>query len=36
VIYGATCQLRLHSVTGEGTSVRLEIPELAVPERVSA
>jgi sensor histidine kinase YesM len=36
VIYGATCQIRLHSIAGEGTSVRLEIPELAVPERASA
>jgi two-component system LytT family sensor kinase len=36
VIYGATCQLKLHSVAGEGTSVRLEIPELVVPERVPA
>jgi two-component system LytT family sensor kinase len=36
VIYGATCQLRLHSIAGEGTSVRLEIPELVIPERVSA
>ncbi len=36
VIYGAGCQLKLHSVAGEGTSVRLEIPELVVPERVPA
>jgi len=36
VIYGASCQLKLHSVAGEGTSVRLEIPELVVPERVPA
>lgn len=36
VIYGATCQLRLHSIAGEGTSVRAEIPELVMPERVSA
>ncbi|HEY8550596.1 MAG TPA: sensor histidine kinase [Vicinamibacterales bacterium] len=36
VIYGASCQLRLHSVAGEGTSVRLEIPNLVVSERISA
>ena len=36
VIYGAQCQLHLHSVAGEGTSVRLEIPDLILPERVSA
>ena len=33
VIYGASCQLHLHSVPGEGTSVRLEIPDMAAPER---
>jgi two-component system LytT family sensor kinase len=36
VIYGANYQLKLHSVPGEGTSARIEIPELAVPERASA
>ena len=36
VIYGASCQLRLHSVAGVGTTVRLEVPELAAPERISA
>jgi two-component system LytT family sensor kinase len=36
VIYGANHELRLHSVPGQGTSVRIEIPELAVPERASA
>jgi two-component system, LytTR family, sensor kinase len=36
VIYGAGCQLRLQSVPGQGTSVRLEIPELVVPQRVPA
>jgi two-component system LytT family sensor kinase len=36
VIYGANYQLRLHSVPGEGTSARIEIPELVVSERASA
>jgi two-component system LytT family sensor kinase len=36
VIYGANHQLRLHSVPGEGTSVRIEIPELLVSEKASA
>ena len=36
VIYGATCQLRLQSVRGQGTSVRLDIPDLVVAERISA
>jgi two-component system LytT family sensor kinase len=35
-IYGAHCQLKLKSVPGAGTSVSIEIPELAIPERVSA
>ena len=35
-IYGANCQLKLRSVPGEGTSVSLEIPELTMPERVTA
>ena len=36
VIYGASCQLRLHSVAGVGTSVRLEVPDMALPDRISA
>jgi two-component system LytT family sensor kinase len=36
VIYGASCQLKLQSVPGQGTSVRLEIPELVVPQSVPA
>jgi sensor histidine kinase YesM len=36
VIYGAGYQLRLHSVPGQGTSARIEIPELVVPERATA
>jgi two-component system, LytTR family, sensor kinase len=36
VIYGANHQLRFHSVPGEGTVVRLEIPELVVSERITA
>ena len=36
VIYGARCQLHLHSVAGEGTSVRLEIPDLVLGDRISA
>jgi two-component system, LytTR family, sensor kinase len=35
-IYGAHCQLKLKSVPGAGTSVSIEIPELAIPERVIA
>ena len=35
-IYGAGCQLRLSSVPGQGTWVSVEIPELSVPERVTA
>ena len=35
-IYGASCQLKLRSVPGEGTCARLEIPELLIPERVTA
>jgi two-component system LytT family sensor kinase len=35
-IYGAHCQLELKSAPGQGTSVSLEIPELAIPERVTA
>ena len=36
VIYGEAYQLRLHSVPDQGTSARIEIPELVVPERASA
>jgi two-component system LytT family sensor kinase len=37
VIYGATYQLKLQSVPGQGTSARIDIPELAVlPERATA
>jgi two-component system LytT family sensor kinase len=36
VIYGAGCQLKLQSIQGQGCSVRLEIPELVVPQRVPA
>ncbi len=36
VIYGAGCQVRLASTPGQGTSVRIEIPEIVVPERASA
>jgi two-component system LytT family sensor kinase len=35
-IYGAHYQLKLRSTPGQGTSVSLEIPELAIPERVTA
>jgi len=36
VIYGANCQLRLHSVAGEGTVAWMEIPEILASERASA
>jgi two-component system LytT family sensor kinase len=36
VIYGANYQLKLSSVPGQGTCARMEIPELLVPERVTA
>jgi two-component system LytT family sensor kinase len=36
VIYGANCELKIHSVPGEGTWARIEIPELVVPERATA
>jgi two-component system LytT family sensor kinase len=36
VIYGANYELKMHSVAGEGTSARIEIPELLVPERATA
>jgi two-component system LytT family sensor kinase len=35
-IYGASYQLRLTSTPGAGTCASIEIPELAVPERVTA
>jgi two-component system LytT family sensor kinase len=35
-IYGAGCQLKLQSVPGVGTCASVEIPELTVPERVTA
>ena len=35
-IYGAHYQLKMKSVPGAGTSVSIEIPELAIPERVIA
>ena len=35
-VYGANCQLHLKSVPGQGTWASLEIPVLAVPERVTA
>ena len=36
VIYGANYRLQLSSQPGEGTCARIEIPELVVPERVTA
>ena len=36
VIYGAPYQLKLISQPGQGTSARIEIPELAAPDRASA
>jgi len=35
-IYGAHYELKMKSVPGAGTSVSIEIPELAIPERVIA
>ena len=35
-IYGANCRLHLTSTPGLGTCVRVEIPELTLPERVTA
>ena len=35
-IYGAHYHLRLTSVPGEGTCASVEIPELGLPERVTA
>ena len=36
VIYGANYRLQLQSEPGRGTRVRMEIPELALPERAAA
>jgi two-component system, LytTR family, sensor kinase len=36
VIYGANYTLKLQSVPGQGTSARIEIPELVVSEKASA
>jgi two-component system LytT family sensor kinase len=36
VIYGANYHLKLTSVPGEGTCASIEIPDLALPERVTA
>jgi two-component system sensor histidine kinase LytS len=35
-IYGAHYQLKLTSVPGEGTCAQVEIPEMAIAERVTA
>jgi two-component system, LytTR family, sensor kinase len=35
-IYGANHQLKLRSVPGQGTCASIEIPDLALPERVTA
>jgi two-component system, LytTR family, sensor kinase len=35
-IYGPPCHLTLTSVPGEGTCVSVDIPEIALPERVTA
>ena len=32
-IYGAACQVMLKSIPGEGTWARVDIPEIAIPER---
>jgi sensor histidine kinase YesM len=36
VIYGATYQLKLASEPGQGTSARIEIPELTAAEQITA
>jgi two-component system LytT family sensor kinase len=36
VIYGAPYQLQLHSLPGQGTSARIEIPETVTPDRATA
>lgn len=35
-IYGASCSLKLTSTTGRGTSVSVELPDLTLPEKMSA
>jgi two-component system LytT family sensor kinase len=35
-IYGAQYQVKMTSTAGQGTCVRVEIPELSIPERVTA
>jgi two-component system LytT family sensor kinase len=35
-IYGVACQLKLKSIPGEGTWASVEIPEIAIHERVTA
>jgi two-component system LytT family sensor kinase len=35
-IYGAGCQLKLSSTPGRGTSATVDIPELSLPERITA
>jgi sensor histidine kinase YesM len=36
VTYGENYRLRLTSTLGEGTSARLEIPEMSIAERLTA
>ena len=36
VIYGANYELKLSSVVGEGTSARIEVPEMVVHEKATA
>jgi two-component system, LytTR family, sensor kinase len=36
VIYGANYQLRLRSTPGQGTCATIELPELIVPDRITA
>ncbi len=36
VIYGAPYQLKLHSLPGQGTSARIEIPVIAATDRATA
>jgi sensor histidine kinase YesM len=36
VIFGTQCQLAITSTPGEGTCVRLQIPQMVVPERRTA
>ena len=36
VIYGANYGLHLHSVPGEGTLARIEIPEMTIAQRATA